>query len=56
MLADKSKFGKIFKHSTSGTAWIAFLKAFYGLAMTEEEWAIFRECTGRERRPRRRVR
>jgi len=47
ILRDKSKFGKIFKHIDQWKAWIAFLKAFYGLAMTEEEWAIFKECTGR---------
>jgi hypothetical protein len=47
ILRDKTKFGKIFKHINQWKAWVAFLKAFYGLAMTEEEWAIFKECTGR---------
>lgn len=51
ILRDKTKFGKIFKHIDQWKPWIAFLKAFYGVSMTEEEWAIFKECTGRNTVP-----
>ncbi len=51
LLADKSKFGKIFKQPRQWRAWTAFLKALYGAPMTEEEWGVFRECTQRNTVP-----
>lgn len=48
LIRDKSKFGKVFKNPKQWAAWLAFMKAFHGAPMTEAEWAIFKECTGRQ--------
>jgi hypothetical protein len=39
-----------FKTGADWTAWRAFLAALYGLPMTEREYEIYRECTGRSER------
>src|SRR5688572_18277183 len=45
-----------FKKKADWVAWRAFLAASFGLPMTEEEFAIFRECTGRTKAPTRAAR
>jgi hypothetical protein len=45
-----------FRKAADWTAWRAFLCAAYGLPMTDEEFAIYQECTGREDRPTKRAR
>ena len=40
-----------FRTGADWTAWRAFLCALYGLPMTDQEFAIYRECTGRTDRP-----
>lgn len=45
-----------YKQAADWTAWRAFLCALYGLPMTEQEYAIFRACTGRQTPPTRKVR
>jgi hypothetical protein len=45
-----------FRKAADWTAWRAFLCAAYGLPMTDQEFAIYRECTGREDRPEKRAR
>jgi hypothetical protein len=32
-------------------AWFVFLRAMFGLPMTEDDWALFKQCTGRDDRP-----
>jgi hypothetical protein len=44
-----------FRSGADWTAWRAFLCAVYGLPMTEQEYAIFRACTGRKDPPRGKV-
>src|SRR5271169_795368 len=45
-----------FKGASDWTAWRAFLCAIYGLPMTEREYQIFRNCTGRKDPPKTKVR
>lgn len=48
---DPNLFAPWFKDRASWTAWRAFIAALFGYPMTEEEFAIYRECTGRDERP-----
>jgi len=48
---DPKVFAPLFRDSDSWQAWLAFLCALFGLPMTKEQRAIYRECTGREDRP-----
>jgi hypothetical protein len=45
--ADKNLFAPWFKDRRSWSAWFAFLAAVFGLPMTEDQLATYRECTGR---------
>ncbi len=46
--ADAKLFGDWFKNRKQWQAWFAFIAALFGLPMTAEQLAIYRECTGRE--------
>src|SRR5512143_308486 len=40
-----------FKNAATWTAWRSFLKALFGLPMSEDDLAIFKQCTGRDQPP-----
>ncbi len=44
---DEAIFGPWFKDRETWTAWFAFLKVMFGLALEDAEHAIFQQCTGR---------
>jgi hypothetical protein len=44
-------FRRWFKDPTTWQAWFSFLKALFGLEMTDADLAIFRQCTGRDSPP-----
>ena len=44
-------FGPWFQDRESWKAWEAYLAALFGLPMSEEALAIYRECTGRQTAP-----
>jgi hypothetical protein len=48
--ADDRLFGRWFRNPT-WSAWFAFLAAAFGLPMTLEQEATYRQCTGRSERP-----
>lgn len=48
---DANVFASAFKNRDTWAAWIAFLCALFGLPMTPEQLAIYRECTGRSDQP-----
>jgi hypothetical protein len=48
---DPNLFGRWFKNEDSWSAWLAFLSALFGLPMSEEQTAIFVQCTGRKLAP-----
>jgi phage terminase large subunit-like protein len=48
---DPNLFAPWFKHGGSWVAWRAFLAALFGLTMTNDQFAIFKECTGRSAPP-----
>ncbi len=50
-LADKRLFAGAFKEPATWAAWWAFLAALFGLAMSEDAAAIYRDCTGRDGLP-----
>src|SRR5262245_20584390 len=50
-LFDERLFKPWFKNPESWTAWHSFLKALFGLPMTEADLAIFQQCTGRTEPP-----
>lgn len=50
-ISDKNLFGGIFKDLTTWRMWVICLKAIFALPLDEEELALFRQCTGRERPP-----
>jgi hypothetical protein len=50
---DPNLFGPWFKDRVTWAAWFAFLAALFGLPMTDEQLAIYRRHTGRERPPER---
>src|SRR6185437_8428400 len=50
-IADKHLFAPWFKDRATWAAWFAFLAALFGLPMTAEQLAIYRQCTGRSEPP-----
>jgi hypothetical protein len=48
---DPKLFRPWFKKPATWAAWRAFLCALFGLPMTFEQWATFRDCTGRAALP-----
>ena len=48
---DKHLFAPWFKNPASWEAWNAFLKALFGLPMSDAESAIYSACTGRTEPP-----
>ena len=51
-IADPHLFGPWFKDRGTWRAWMAFLATLFGLPMDASDRRIFRQCTGRARRPR----
>lgn len=50
-IADPKLFAKFFPTPESWIAWRSFIAAAFGLEMSEEELAIYRQCTGRNDPP-----
>ena len=50
-ISDKNLFGSIFKDLNTWRAWLVALKAIFGLPMSDEELALYQECTRRENPP-----
>ncbi len=50
---DKKLFGGVFNDLSTWSAWITALKAIFGLPMSSEELALYRQCTGRQNPPQR---
>jgi hypothetical protein len=48
---DPQVFGSAFRNRASWEAWTSFLAALFGLPMTADQQAIYRECTGRSDLP-----
>jgi hypothetical protein len=48
---DPKVFGASFKQPDTWRAWRAYLAALFALPMTEEQFATYRDCTGREDPP-----
>jgi hypothetical protein len=48
---DSNLFRPIFKTLETWRAWLVCLKAIFALPFTEEELALYRQCTGRENPP-----
>ncbi|WP_441232652.1 hypothetical protein [Bradyrhizobium sp. 1200_D9_N1_1] len=48
---DPNLFGPWFKDAKTWTAWRVFLAALFGLPMTDEQLAVYKECTGRTEPP-----
>jgi hypothetical protein len=48
---DPELFKSWFRDLSTWGTWFCFLRAMFGLPMTEDDWALFRQCTGREDRP-----
>jgi hypothetical protein len=40
-----------FRNPSTWRTWFCFLRSMFGLPMSEDDWALFRQCTGREDRP-----
>ena len=55
-LQDRNLLGASFKNLDSWRAWIAFLKALFGLEMTSKEVEVYRQATQRGEPPKERVR
>jgi hypothetical protein len=49
--ADPALFARWFRDRATWTAWFAFLRVLFGLAMTDEDLALFVRCTGRSEPP-----
>lgn len=45
--ADPALFARWFRNAATWRAWFVFLKALFGLPMSEEERELFQQCTGR---------
>jgi hypothetical protein len=45
--SDPALYGRWFKNRASWSAWFAFLAALFGLPLTPEQLAVYRQCTGR---------
>jgi len=50
-IADRSLFAPWFKDHETWAVWVAFLAALFGLPLTPEQLATYRECTGRDEPP-----
>jgi hypothetical protein len=50
-MADRNLFARWFRDKKTWAAWRAFVAALFALRMTEEQTAIYRECTGRTAPP-----
>jgi hypothetical protein len=51
-VADKNLFARRwFRQPESWSAWLAFLAALFALPMTDDQLAVYRQCTGRENAP-----
>jgi hypothetical protein len=50
-MTDPKLFGPFFPDLESWLAWTAFIAAVFGLPMTDQQFAIYRECTGRTAPP-----
>lgn len=48
---DPKLFKGWFRDPTTWRTWFCFLRSMFGLPMTEEDWSLFRHCTGRDDRP-----
>jgi hypothetical protein len=49
--ADPKLFAPWFKEPATWQAWFAFLASLFALPMTDDQLAVFRQCTGREAPP-----
>jgi hypothetical protein len=50
-LRDRKLFGSLFADLSTWQAWIAWLKAVFGLSMDETELALYQQCTARQNPP-----
>lgn len=50
-LSDKLLWSSAFPDLRSRAPWIAFLRALFGLPLTEDELDLYRHCTGRQEAP-----
>src|SRR5512137_2048416 len=50
-LTDHELFGRVFQPTTAWSAWRVFLAALFGLPMSDDQVAIYRGRTGRQRPP-----
>jgi hypothetical protein len=50
-VVNRPEFGGWFPNKSDWQAWFAFLAALFALPMTPEQFAIYRECTGRNAPP-----
>jgi hypothetical protein len=48
---DPAVFAPAFRDKTTWASWAAFLAALFGLPMTPDQLALYRECTGRADAP-----
>ena len=48
---DQAVFGSQFRDPATWAAWRAFLATLFALPMTDEQLAVYRECTGRATPP-----
>ena len=48
-MADRNLFAPWFRDAASWAAWRAFIAALFALPLTPEQYAIYQQCTGRER-------
>jgi hypothetical protein len=49
-MSDRNLFKPWFRNGASWAAWRAFIAALFALQMSDEQFAIFKECTGRSTR------
>ncbi len=50
-IQDQHLFRPLFKTLDTWQSWMVFLKALFALAMTEDDLALYRQCTGRQNPP-----
>ncbi len=48
---DPGLLGYLFKDMSTWTAWRAFLKSIYAIPFTDQEYEIYKKCTGRSKPP-----
>jgi phage terminase large subunit-like protein len=48
---DPELFKSWFRDQTTWRGWFVFLRSMFGLPMNEDDWALFKQCTGRDDRP-----